>query len=100
MSEGFFQEVGIPEQDIFLNVGSGSYAVQTVAVMTAFEKVGVDENPEYRHSYRITYFRGGSTFKMDEKGWGPILFGTITDTKDAHYIFSCLTENCWCLASP
>jgi len=41
----------------------------------------------YPHPYRITYFRGGSTLKMNEKGWVPILFDTITDTKDSPYIF-------------
>jgi acyl-CoA synthetase (AMP-forming)/AMP-acid ligase II len=41
----------------------------------------------YPHPYRITYFREGSTLKINEKGWVPILFDTITDTNGPPYIF-------------
>ncbi len=45
MSQIFFDELGIPEPDIHLNVGSGSHAVQTAAVMVAFEKVCLENSP-------------------------------------------------------
>lgn len=46
MSEVFFQELNIPAPDIHLNVGSGSHAAQTAHIMTAFEKVIVNEKPD------------------------------------------------------
>ena len=39
MSQVFFDELGIPRPEINLNVGSGSHAQQTAAIMTAFEQV-------------------------------------------------------------
>ena len=39
MSQVFFDELGIPRPDINLNVGSGSHAQQTAAIMTGFEQV-------------------------------------------------------------
>ena len=39
MSKIFFDELGIPEPDIHLNVGSASHAVQTAKIMIEFEKV-------------------------------------------------------------
>ena len=39
LSQVFFDELGIPRPDINLNVGSGSHAQQTAAVMMAFEPV-------------------------------------------------------------
>ena len=44
-------------------------------------------NISYPPLYRITYFREGSTLKINEKGWAPILFDIITDTKGPPYIF-------------
>jgi len=41
----------------------------------------------YPHLYQITYLREGLTLKINEKGWTPILFDTITDTKGSAYIF-------------
>jgi len=43
LSQVFFDELGIPRPDINLNVGSGSHAQQTAAVMTAFEPVLAQE---------------------------------------------------------
>src|SRR5665213_3389170 len=37
MSDDFFRDLGIPEPDINLEVGSGSHAEQTARIMTAFE---------------------------------------------------------------
>jgi UDP-N-acetylglucosamine 2-epimerase (non-hydrolysing) len=46
MSKIFFDELGLPKPDFYLGVGSGSHAVQTAAVMVAFEKILVAEKPE------------------------------------------------------
>jgi UDP-N-acetylglucosamine 2-epimerase (non-hydrolysing) len=45
MSEVFFEQLGIPEPDLNLNVGSASHAQQTAAVMAAFEPVLLDFRP-------------------------------------------------------
>ncbi|MCB9889945.1 MAG: UDP-N-acetylglucosamine 2-epimerase (non-hydrolyzing) [Planctomycetes bacterium] len=46
MSGSFFEVLGLPDADVNFGVGSGSHAVQTAAVMTAFEEwvqgAGVD----------------------------------------------------------
>lgn len=47
MSEVFFDELGIPHPDINLGVGSGSHAVQTAAVMQAFEGVVLEQQPDW-----------------------------------------------------
>ncbi|MET0012462.1 MAG: UDP-N-acetylglucosamine 2-epimerase (non-hydrolyzing) [Sedimenticola sp.] len=39
MKQSFFDQLGIPEPDIDLGVGSGSHAVQTAEVMSRFEPV-------------------------------------------------------------
>lgn len=44
MSDVFFQELGLPEPDVFLNVGSDTHARQTSRVMVSFEDV-VRANP-------------------------------------------------------
>ncbi len=44
LSDTFFEELGIPEPDNNLEVKSGSQAVQTAAIMIAFEKE-LSENP-------------------------------------------------------
>ena len=38
MSDTFFQNLGLPEPDIHLNIGSGTHAEQTGGVMIAYEK--------------------------------------------------------------
>ena len=38
MSEVFFTELGLPRPDVYLEVGSGTHATQTAAVMIALEK--------------------------------------------------------------
>jgi len=45
MSDLFFRQLGIPEPDIHLNVGSGSHAAQTAAILRAFEPVVQRERP-------------------------------------------------------
>lgn len=47
MSEVFFQQLGIPEPDINLEVGSASHAVQTAQIMIAFEQVVLDKKPDW-----------------------------------------------------
>lgn len=46
MSRVFFEELGIPRPDIDLEVGSGSQAKQTAAIMTAFEPVLLEARPD------------------------------------------------------
>ena len=46
MSDVFFQELGLPEPDHHLEVGSGSHGEQTAKVMVAFEKVLLSESPD------------------------------------------------------
>ncbi len=46
MSDLFFRQLGIPEPDLNLGVGSGSHAVQTAQVMTAFEPVVLEHEPD------------------------------------------------------
>ena len=46
MSKVFFEELGLPDPDIFLGVGSGSHAVQTAKIMVEFEKVCLKLKPE------------------------------------------------------
>ena len=46
MSDIFFRQLGLPEPDVYLGVGSGSHAEQTARVMTAFEEVVLDEDPD------------------------------------------------------
>lgn len=47
MSEVFFRELGIPEPDVNLEVGSASHAVQTANIMTRFEPVCLRERPDW-----------------------------------------------------
>lgn len=47
MSDLFFRELGIPEPDINLEVGSATHAVQTAEIMKAFEPVCLAHVPDY-----------------------------------------------------
>lgn len=47
MSDSFFTDLGIPAPDYHLEVGSHSHAVQTAKIMTAFEPVVLQENPDW-----------------------------------------------------
>ena len=47
MSDAFFRDLELPEPDIYLNVGSGSHAAQTAAVMERFEPVVLREKPDW-----------------------------------------------------
>jgi len=46
MSELFFRQLGIPEPDINLEVGSASHAAQTAEIMKAFEPVMLAHRPD------------------------------------------------------
>src|SRR3954470_1871513 len=46
MSDVFFQDLGMPDPDVHLGVGSGSHAQQTAKVMMEIEPVLVRENPD------------------------------------------------------
>jgi UDP-N-acetylglucosamine 2-epimerase (non-hydrolysing) len=51
MSDIFFQELGIPEPDVNLRVGSGSHAQQTGDVMIRLEPVILERNPDWVFVY-------------------------------------------------
>jgi UDP-N-acetylglucosamine 2-epimerase (non-hydrolysing) len=46
MSGVFFEQLGIPKPDVNLEVGSGSHAEQTAAVMSRFEPVLLERKPD------------------------------------------------------
>jgi UDP-N-acetylglucosamine 2-epimerase (non-hydrolysing) len=46
MSDVFFQDLEIPAPDVNLNVGSGSHAQQTAAIMRGFEGVVLERKPD------------------------------------------------------
>jgi len=46
MSDGFFQELGIPEPDINLGAGGGTQAQQTAAIMMGYEKVLIEKRSD------------------------------------------------------
>lgn len=47
MSELFFRDLGIPEPDINLEVGSASHAMQTAEIMKRFEPVVLEQKPDW-----------------------------------------------------
>lgn len=46
MSQAFFDDLGIPEPDYHLEAGSGTHAVQTARIMTAFEEICLSDRPD------------------------------------------------------
>lgn len=46
MSGSFFEQLGIPEPDVNLEVGSGTAAEQTAAIMTRYEKVLLEQRSD------------------------------------------------------
>jgi UDP-N-acetylglucosamine 2-epimerase (non-hydrolysing) len=46
MSKLFFQDLHLPEPDVYLGVGSGSHTQQTAKIMLAFEEVLEQQNPD------------------------------------------------------
>lgn len=47
MSDAFFRDLNIPKPDFNLEVGSGSHAVQTAEIMLRFEKICLQEKPDW-----------------------------------------------------
>jgi UDP-N-acetylglucosamine 2-epimerase (non-hydrolysing) len=47
MSDAFFRDLGLPEPDVYLGVGSGTHAQQTAAVMQSFEPVVLEAKPDW-----------------------------------------------------
>jgi UDP-N-acetylglucosamine 2-epimerase (non-hydrolysing) len=47
MSDAFFLDLGLPEPDVYLGVGSGTHAQQTASVMQSFEPVVSREKPDW-----------------------------------------------------
>lgn len=45
MSQVFFDELGLPRPDVYLNIGSDSHARQTARIMIEFEQVCLQHNP-------------------------------------------------------
>ncbi len=45
MSQVFFAELGLPQPDVYLGVGSGTHAAQTARVMVAIEQVCLEQRP-------------------------------------------------------
>jgi UDP-N-acetylglucosamine 2-epimerase (non-hydrolysing) len=45
MSEVFFRQLGLPEPDVNLGVGSGSHGKQTAEIMTQFERLVLRDRP-------------------------------------------------------
>lgn len=46
MSQVFFEELGLPNPDIYLGIGSASHAAQTAKIMVEFEKFSLDWRPD------------------------------------------------------
>lgn len=47
MSDAFFRDLNIPDPDVNLEVGSGSHAVQTAEILVRFEKICLQEKPDW-----------------------------------------------------
>jgi UDP-N-acetylglucosamine 2-epimerase (non-hydrolysing) len=47
MSDAFFRDLGLPRPHFHLEVGSGTHAEQTGGVMIAYEKVAMQERPDW-----------------------------------------------------
>lgn len=46
MNEVFFEELGIPQPDVFMAAGGGSHAQQTAKIMVGFEELCMAERPD------------------------------------------------------
>lgn len=47
MSDAFFRDLGLPDPDLHLGVGSGSHAEHTAGVMVAYEKACLADRPNW-----------------------------------------------------
>ena len=57
MSDVFFAELGLPEPDVFLGVGSGTHAEQTARALVGIEQVLLERAPGRSSSSRATSTR-------------------------------------------
>ncbi|MES2126780.1 MAG: UDP-N-acetylglucosamine 2-epimerase (non-hydrolyzing) [Pseudomonadota bacterium] len=46
MNDVFFEELGIPQPDLFMGAGGGSHAQQTAKIMCAFETLCTEQRPD------------------------------------------------------
>jgi UDP-N-acetylglucosamine 2-epimerase (non-hydrolysing) len=46
MNDVFFEELGIPQPDVFMAAGGGSHAQQTAKIMIGFEELCIKERPD------------------------------------------------------
>ncbi|MBA4141402.1 MAG: UDP-N-acetylglucosamine 2-epimerase (non-hydrolyzing) [Nitrosospira sp.] len=46
MNDVFFEELGIPEPDVFMGAGGGSHSQQTAKIMIAFEELCLADRPD------------------------------------------------------
>ncbi len=46
MNDVFFEELGIPQPDVFMGAGGGSHAQQTARIMVGFEELCLAERPD------------------------------------------------------
>ena len=47
MSADLFRDLGLPEPEVYLGVGSGAHGEQTAAVMAAYERVCLEDRPDW-----------------------------------------------------
>ncbi len=47
MSGAFFTDLGMPEPDVYLGIGSASHAIQTARIMSEFEPIVLTEKPDW-----------------------------------------------------
>ena len=47
MSDDFLRDLGMPDPDVHLGAGGGSHAEQTAKVLVGFEKVCLEERPDW-----------------------------------------------------
>lgn len=46
MNDVFFEELGIPQPDVFMGAGGGSHGEQTAKIMVGFEQLCIAERPD------------------------------------------------------
>src|SRR5687768_5152040 len=46
MNDVFFEELGIPEPDVFMAAGGGTHSEQTAKIMVGFEELCLKERPD------------------------------------------------------
>ena len=47
MSDAFFKDLGLPNPNFHLNIGSGTHAEQTAGILLAYEKILVSDPPDW-----------------------------------------------------